>query len=305
MRRLLGPARWLVLTGALGLVELNACTLLSGVNELDDGVAPSSAEQQGEGGSATPSPTPGEVTPPGTVLGGSDAAADHKTTPFDAAGFPLFDASPVVDAADGSSTNYFLDDFNRAAGDPLGNNWVERAGVAFVLENNAVRKANSITRYRDNIVYRPPIEDALDVETRMEIRVTASPAIGNPQLWARVQNVGQNVVTGYHVYLDDGFGHFHVGRHIGAFSEEIAAFDTDELVPGEVYRLVLQVTGTDPSVRVYARMEEQRANGTWRMLAETGTFDNGNQRVRTKGGVGFSADRDGTVTYDNFERILP
>lgn len=233
-----------------------------------------------------------------------DAAADHKTAPFDAAGFPVFDASPVLDAADGAS-NYFLDDFNRANGDPLGNNWIERAGVAFVLENNAVKKSGSVTRYRDNIVYRPPIEDALDVEARMEIRVTGSPASGNPQLWARVQNVGQNVVTGYHVYLDDGFGHFHVARHIGSFSDEIAAFDTDPLEPGKVYRLVLQVTGTDPSVRVYSRMDEQQPNGSWRRLAETGTFDGDNERVRSPGGVGFSADRDGTFTYDNFERILP
>jgi hypothetical protein len=245
------------------------------------------------------------VSTQGTVLGSGDAAADHKTTPFDAAGFPVFDASPVIDAGPDGSTNYFLDDFNRANGDPLGNNWVERAGVAFVLENNTVKKASSVTRYRDNIVYRPPLEDALDVETRMEIRVTGSPANGNPQLWARVQNVGQNVVTGYHVYLDDGFGHFHVARHIGSFSEEIAAFDTDELTPGKVYRLVLQVTGTDPAVRVYSRMEEQRANGTWRMLAETGTFDNASERVKTKGGVGFSADREASFTYDNFERILP
>jgi hypothetical protein len=276
-----------------------ACTLLSDVDDLR--VVPAEQPASIPASPSTPTPT-GED---GSTSVPSGDAGHVVAPPFDAAAFPPLDAAGI-DAAGGdggTTSNTFFDDFARDDGSVLGNGWIERQPNAFRLTNGSVVKNDTFTSYRDNITYRPSSEDVLDVEVTMELKVTAIPASGNPQLWARVRNVGVNVVDGYHIYLDDGQVHFHLARHLGAMSNEIAFFDTQNaLATVGTYRLLLRVTGTSP-VLVYSRLEARQQNYTWQTIGETGYTDNAPGRIKTAGAVGFSGDRDALFTFDNFSRV--
>jgi hypothetical protein len=225
-----------------------------------------------------------------------DAAEDHAVTPFDATAFPGLDAS-----FDGPDAKTFFDDFQRPNADPLGNGWVERFSGAFTIANGTATKQTSINGYRDNIVYRPASEDLADVEVSAEVRFTGSGPVDRPMLWARAQKIAPNKVDGYHVYLDCCTNHFHLARHVGAESTEVAAFDTRALVPNETYRWTLRVTGT-VSTAVYARVEARRDTGGWEMLGQTGYVDVDSDRIATPGAAGFSGDVQNGYTFDNFSR---
>jgi hypothetical protein len=268
-------------------LALTACRLFVSLEGLGDG------PPLDEGGPAddvvvTASPETGPTT--------SDAGGDHTVTPFDAAGFPGLDAS-----FDGADAKTFFDDFERPNADPLGNGWVERFSGAFNIVGGAAAKQTSINNYRDNIVYRPAAENGLDMEVQAEIRFTGAAVVNLPMLWARAQNIGANRVDGYHIYLDCCYYHFHLGRHLGSVSTEIAAFDTP-LVVGQSYRLTLRVLSTD-AVAVYARVDARGDGGAWEMRGQTGYIDLTPERIQTPGAAGFSGDVDPGYTFDNFSRV--
>ena len=79
----------------------------------------------------------------------------------------------------------FVDDFDRPDNAALGNGWIEKTPSAFDLNNGAARKLFISSDYRDNIVYRPASENALDIEASLEFRLTSG-SPGYPQLLTRV-----------------------------------------------------------------------------------------------------------------------
>ncbi|MBX3190756.1 MAG: hypothetical protein KF819_27410 [Labilithrix sp.] len=272
------------LTTLLGAAfALSACRLFVSLDGLGDGPP--------EGDGASPESSIGEE-----AGAASDAGADHTVTPFDAAGFPGLDAS-----FDGPDAKVFFDDFERPNADPLGNGWIERFTGAFNLVGGTAAKQTSINNYRDNIVYRPQSEDLLDVEVVAEIRFSPVPE-NMPMLWARAQNISANRVDGYHVYLDCCAYHFHIARHVGSVSTEIAAFDTPPLVANQTYRWTLRVTGTT-STAIYSRFEGRNDSGAWVILGQTGYVDFEADRIVTPGSVGFSGDVESGYAFDNFSRV--
>ena len=253
------------------------CNALSGLDSLDFGTSTSTGG--GAQASSASSSSQGVTSTGGVGLGGSNMG-----------GAPAYD---------------FFDDFERPDGASLGNGWIEKVEPAFSLLNGEVVKAVVTTSYRDNMVYRPASEDVLDIETSVELTLSALPD-GNPQLFARVQAATiamPNEYDGYLLWIDDLVDTAHLSRQRGTvFVTTLVSF---ALAPPldftHRYRMRMRVVGTDPVI--LAASVELLDAGRWTVIGETTALDSHADRIVTPGAPGFSGAEEAGFTYDNFTRL--
>jgi hypothetical protein len=200
----------------------------------------------------------------------------------------------------------FADSFDRADNAALGNGWIEKAAAAFSLAGNRVLKNDTPGGdYRNNIVYRPAVEDLLDAEASVEMRVLSQP-VGYPQVMVRVQSATAaqtNRFDGYLLYIPDNASQAVLSRQVGAsYDTVLATFNLSQaLNTTDTYRLRLSATGTGV-VRLLAYVE--RWTGTaWQILGQTSYDDASAQRIQAAGSVGFGGYVEAAYAYDNFRRI--
>jgi hypothetical protein len=254
--------------------------------------------------------------------GAIDAAAQDTTQPANDA--PANDA-PGDDAATGDDTSVpdaghdsappdastsFFDDFNRADGGTIGNNWLMKYPPAFTLANGSVLRQypDDGHDFVDNIVYRPVLETALNVEVSIEVKLAADPP-GYPQVHARVQpsTVGSaGHLDSYFLYVNNAMSVLQVARQHGDSASYVALATltvSPPLTVGPVYRLRLDVTGTVPVS--LTGIVEKSVNGNWMVLQSAAASDTSAQAITTAGTVGFSGGRpesNGLYSFDNFTR---
>jgi hypothetical protein len=198
----------------------------------------------------------------------------------------------------------FVDDFERMAGEVLGNGWIEKSEGAFGLGEGVVVKRGVGSGYRDNIVYRPASEDLLDVEASVEFRLLSMPP-GYPQVFVRVQSetvgVG-NELDGYILYVADDASLAVVGRQVG--SDFVATLGVVAISPGlntvDTFRLRLRAEGVAP-VEIGAYVE-RLIGGSWETIGQAVVLDEGPGRIDRAGSVGFGGYVEPNYVYDNFIR---
>lgn len=202
------------------------------------------------------------------------------------------------------SSAMFVDLFDRADG-PLGNSWTEKHAGTFGVTAGHVSRLDFARDYRDNVVYRPPAEDLLDVEVAIEFGVGHLPP-GYPQVFARLQRAtlgAPNTLDGYILYIDGGTASARITHQTGSVLPPPLA--TFALAPAldtvDSYRLRLHVTGTAP-VQLGCFVEVL-AGTTWTPIGQVQTTDSGPTAIVTPGPVGFSAGQPeaaGYYTYRHF-----
>ena len=194
------------------------------------------------------------------------------------------------------------DTFSRPDGADLGNGWIEKNPQAFALAGGAAVKQAVAEGYRDNIAYRPAGEDLLNVEVAAELEFS-SPALGYPQIFARVQSntvALSNRIDGYILYVNNNANEAILGRQRGdAFVEALATvFIAPGLDVGNTYRFRLSATGANP-VQLAAYVE--RWNGAdWVIEGQATASDASGNALTTAGSVGFGGYVEAGYSFDNF-----
>jgi len=238
---------------------------------------------------------PNELAQPGTaaITVSSPAPGGGTTEPL-----PL----NILSAAE------FYDDFQRPDSDDPLNGWTEKAPGAFRILNGALEKQSVSSEYRDNVIYRPASEAALDGEASVEF-VIDNGVPGYPQLVTRLQSntVAQiDTLDGYMMYANNNAGQFIVGRQTGnSFVTTLTTLDLPQaLAPGETYRMRMTTVGTDP-VQISAYIERLTENG-YEVLGQANAEDASGSRVDTAGSAGIGGYIENGYRYDNFRyRPLP
>jgi hypothetical protein len=198
----------------------------------------------------------------------------------------------------------FVDNFNRANSATLGNGWIEKTAAAFEIVSNEAARTGAGFDYRDNVVYRPAAEDALDVEAAAEVRFTAVPP-GYPQVFVRGQSAtiaGGSTLDAYLLYINSSNTQAVLARQRGSnYDEPLATFTLNPaLNTTDRYRLRLQAIGTNP-VQLSAFVERQ--NGTaWQTIGQATASDAAANRISTAGTVGFGGYTELSPRFDNFTR---
>jgi hypothetical protein len=282
----------LVVVGGFACVALvAACNMLSGADGLTTDPAGIDESQQT---SAPPSRPDASSGSDGTSTRPHDPPADTDggvvtTIPPDEAG---------VDAASEAAAMLptFTDDFSRPDG-TLGNGWIMKTPSAFSLAGGAVQQ-NQGGIYRNLFNSRPASEDALDVLA--QVTVTFPVMTADPGLFARIQPGSDvtNHFVAYSVY-PDGANNLYVSRDDGdVFIDQGSSVISPPLVPGESYRLSLQVTGTNP---VQLTGSIAHLDGT--VIATITANDGSAKRITTPGSVGFGSSASIPGRWDDFKRI--
>lgn len=197
--------------------------------------------------------------------------------------------------------------FDRADNATVGNNWVEKTPAAFSIQGNGLLKAATGSGYTDNIVYRPASENVLDVESSVEMRLTAANP-GYPQLLVRVQTdtvTAGGWLDGYMLYMDGSNAGAVLGRQRGgAFVTTLADIPLNPaLNTTDTYRLRLRATGTTPVV-VSAWVERRTGTNptTWAIIGQASVNDSAGDRIASAGSVGVSGYIENAYRFDNFVR---
>lgn len=246
---------------------------------------------------------PGGECPTGQQCDPASTRCTRTIAPVDAV---VTDAPRViVDAA----TSDFVDMFSRADSANIENGWIEKNPTAFsVTAGEVTRVATSPESYRDNLVYRPAQEDALDVEISVEVRFTQTPP-RFPQIFVRARSATIATVDsydGYLLYVDGSTTANQVvlGRQLGTpFVATLSTFTLSEsLSTTDRYRMVLRAQGTAP-VMLAARVEKL-VGAAWSTIGSTTFEDSAAERITTPGTVGFAGDEVAAYVYDDFRRTL-
>jgi hypothetical protein len=244
------------------------------------------------------------------VEAGADAALDSPTSDSSSTPDALADAS--TDSPEASVV--FFDDFNRPDSPTIGNGWIPKQ-PAFTIKSNRLDRlvANGLT-YVDNILYRPPAENLLDV--RISEELTFAAPVGQHaeyvQLHLRVQT--DTVTTGgqldsYEMFPPSGgiSSMIIVRQHGGVTGPGpgvilttvglSAPFDTTH-----TFRLSLSAQGTNPVILVGTI---EVLNGTsWQVIGQGSVSDFDAERIDRPGSVGITAtsagEQTGDYSYDNF-----
>jgi hypothetical protein len=210
----------------------------------------------------------------------------------------------TINEASGSTT--FSDTFDRPDNAVLGNGWIEKTAAAWNLTaNRADKVATPSGDYRNNVVYRPAAEDAVNVEAMMEFRPEAA-AIGYPSLLARVQQATANTTNGfdgYMLFMDSSNTLAVIARQRadGNWETRLNQFNlSTALQVGQTYRMRLRTIGT-ATVQVTGTIE-QLINGSWTVLGTATGTDSSAQRISTAGAVGFTGYVEDAYSFDNFSR---
>jgi len=202
------------------------------------------------------------------------------------------------------SANLF-DDFNISDSDSLGNGWIEKNTTAYTILNGAVSKQSVSTGYRNNIVYRPSVEDLLDAEASIELNLNST-SPGYPQVFVRVQSatVSQSdYLDGYILYVNNNNNQAILGRQRGTnFVVALAnIYLSSALNTIDTFRLSISAIGADP-VTLSATVE--RFNGLdWEILGRADVNDASAEQIVSAGSVGFGGYIENSYSYDNFRRV--
>ncbi len=237
-------------------------------------------------------------------------ALDYQSsTPVDGGAGDVFVAEAgdvsVPDAGADAGHWTFMDDFNRANAPALGNGWVEKQPVFWIVNNQAA-VVTAGSDYRDSIAYRPPMENVTDVTASVELRYGTS-AGGYPQLHVRVQTasvVSTGVLDDYLLFpASGGTTDMVIARNRGnaTFTMLTSYKLTTPLDTAHMYRLTLSAIGVSP-VALTATVERLDVS-TWTSLGTATVQDSDPERVTGPGSVGFSAGSEpkGQFVYDNFK----
>ena len=199
----------------------------------------------------------------------------------------------------------FSDDFERTDSSVLGNGWLEKDPAAFFLVNGQAAKQVNSSSYVDNIVYRPAVEDILDMETSLEFNLREAQP-GYPQIFARVQSDSvafSGILDAYMLYVNDSADQAILGRQTGNnFVTSLANINiSPPLTTTDVYRLRLSVTGTNPVV-VTGYIERQNG-AVWDIIGQGSFSDTSAERIQDPGSAGFGGYIEGSYNFDNFTRL--
>lgn len=269
-----------------------ACNAISGADGLATDPAGDESSVVPSRNRHDPGSSSGDTSSSSSSSGAPTTAPDGGTTDSGGIGIaPSPDAPPI-----GGGTAFF-DPFERPDGPAIGNGWTEKVDE-FSLLGGAVRQTG-IGSYRNQLVRRPAVEDALDVA--ISVHVTHDKVDGDPCLYARMQpasdTAGQLVSYTFYAYFDIAY----LDRDDGSTGTELASKAISPPLPSGVkYSLSLKVTGTNPVVLVAT---VKNAAGT--VVATLDAQDASAKRIATAGGVGFgSGDADGAL-FDDFRRVVP
>ena len=199
----------------------------------------------------------------------------------------------------------YFDDFARPNGAALGDGWIEKAPGAFSIASGAAAKNAVGTGYRDNIAYRPAVEDLLDAEASVELQLLNA-SVGYPQVFVRVQGntAAQNdVLDAYILYVANNASTVILGRQRGnQFVTTLATINlATPLNTTNRFRLRLRAVGTTP-VNVDAWIERQNG-AAWDVIGQASVADAAANRITTPGAVGFGGFIESSYVYDNFNRV--
>lgn len=203
-------------------------------------------------------------------------------------------------------TDYF-DSFDRPDSASLGDGWIEKQPAGYTLTGGEVIKEQVGTDYRDNVVYRPAVEDILDAEASVELVMNSVANVGYPQLFVRIQSATAataNGLDGYILYMDNSTTRANLGRQLGtAFEQTLSTiFLSSPLNTTDRFRLRMRATGTNPVV-ISAFVERLGPTG-WEILGQTTFNDTSPNRIDTAGSVGFGGHTESNYRYDNFTRLF-
>ena len=237
------------------------------------------------------------ITAADVSAAGSAAVTVQRVSDGTVSPASTFTINPVI-AGD------FVDAFNRAASAALGNSWIEKTATAFELLNNEAARTATGFDYRDNLVYRPSAEDALDVEAAVEVRFTTVPP-GYPQVFVRGQSntiAGGATLDAYLLYINNSNTQAILARQRGTnFDEPLATLTLNPALNAtDRYRLRLQATGTNP-VQLSAFVERLNG-GAWQIIGQAAAGDSAANRISTAGTVGFGGYTELSPRFDNFAR---
>lgn len=213
-----------------------------------------------------------------------------------------FDIVPVA------TVENLLDTFQRTDGDAIGNGWLEKTPAAFSLVSGRAQKlATPGGDYRNNVVYRPAGENALNVEASMEFRITNASTIGFPAVMTRVQTDTVNAASSldaYLMYLNDSPTGAVLARQRGnGYDTTLGYLNLSQpLNTVDTYRLRLRTTGTETVV--LSAFVERLDGGNWVILGQMAVNDTSVQRISTPGSVGFGGYVENSYWFDNFRRLL-
>jgi hypothetical protein len=261
-----------------------ACNALNGVDEITTGEAKSAsrASRYGDGGTNDEddeAPAKGS----GASGGGSGATA------------PPAAATSTASPDAGAPGAAFFDDFARPNG-PLGNGWLERTAGTYAL-NGGIALQGAERPLPEALAFRPPAEDALDVEISAVVRFAKS--VSDLGVFARMQPTAPRQLYGYSFFVwspEDAT----IGREDMDATADLQRFAiSPPLKVGETVRLVFRVTGTNP-VRLSAVLVD--ASGAVRASATANDSDAA--RVDKPGSVGFGGATGAGTRYDDFRRAL-
>jgi len=202
-------------------------------------------------------------------------------------------------------TDYF-DDFGRPDSAALGDGWIEKQPGAFSLAGGVAVKNAVSSAYRDNLVYRPAVEDLLDVEASVELTLLDG-SVGYPQLMVRLQSntaATPNSLDGYILYMNNSTTQAVLGRQTGSsFVNTLATlFLTSPLNTTDRFRLRMRAVGSSPVV--LDAFVERLGTAGWEIIGQASANDAAANRIDSAGSVGFGGYVESSYTYDNFTRVF-
>lgn len=223
----------------------------------------------------------------------------------------------------GSGEVVYFDNFNRPDNPDIGNNWTEKVPSVFSLIDGEVSGVETPSQgFNHLITYRPPTEDAQNVEVGMEFTRTPGADSWYPQVHARVQRSTvqySSSLSSYAFFYDSFFnpGRVHITPIDNYYECYLASWDiTEPFVEGDRYRLRLRVTGTNP-VQLTGYMEHLDVD-FWEVIASGTVLHDQNSQgaeggfcnsatmippITETGATGFAKWRDPSDRYDNFYSI--
>lgn len=209
-----------------------------------------------------------------------------------------------ISAPGGTAT--FTDNFTRADNANLGNGWIEKTASAFsVVSGRAQKLSTPGADYRDNIVFRPANEEALNTEVSIEVRRSNNP-VGYPQLLTRLQSATAATpgrFDGYMLHLPDSSTQATLSRQFGfEWDTPLVTFNlSQEVNTTDTFRLRLVATGTNP-VNLQAFVERQNG-ASWVVIGQATYDDASASRIQQPGSAGFGGYVENTYSFDNFTRV--
>jgi hypothetical protein len=201
---------------------------------------------------------------------------------------------------------WFGDDFDRPDNDVIGNDWIEKNLNAFsISENTVLANGSMLLGYRDNIVYRPALDDSLNLRVAMEL-LFSQDSPGFPQLHLRVQRdavASLDTLDSYVLFIDNDNTRAVLGRQRGTnFVDTLAVLAiAPPLNTTDRFRLSLQALGTE-TVFLKAVIERLDTDA-WVIIGEGQALDSSEGRIASPGSYGFSGFLGDTYRIDNFQKV--